>query len=148
MSSMWSTSVSLNKSRQVYMCRKSCWGPCYGCGPSWCSCTFHLGGANTLSYLHRYSVQHEQTLTSNSKVPYSYLPVRYRYLPFDGNRLRTWSLCDPVLWNRNNFLQFRFRVWKSFGSESRRYLGQFCTKSCLCIVKGSIVSQKVGLSFF
>jgi hypothetical protein len=34
-----------------------------------------------------------------------------------------------VLWNRNDLLQFRFRLWKSFGSGSgsgsRQYLAQF-----------------------
>ncbi len=32
-----------------------------------------------------------------------------------------------MLWNRNDWLHFRFRLWKSFGSGSRQYLAQFPT---------------------
>jgi hypothetical protein len=66
----------------------------------------------------------------------------------------------PVLWNRNDLLRFRFRLWKNFGfgsgsssdSGSRQYLAQFsasktCAKSCFFNVRSSFVSQKFGLTF-
>jgi hypothetical protein len=83
-----------------------------------------------------------------------------------GPRLKKENLKYFLVFSQNrtgsDLLRFRFRVWKSFGfgsgsglgSGSRQFLAQFsnnkiiCTKSCLFNVRSSILSQKVGLSFF
>jgi hypothetical protein len=50
-----------------------------------------------------------------------------------------------VLWNCNYLLRFRFRLRKSSGFGSSP---QFINKILLFNVRSSVVSQKIGLSFF
>ncbi len=60
-----------------------------------------------------------------------------------------------MLWNRSDFLRFRFRLWESVGSgsRSRQYLAQFSEtkklqKNLPLQNQRQLISQKVGLSIF
>ena len=50
-----------------------------------------------------------------------------------------------VLWNCEDLLRFRFRLWKSSGFGSSP---QFFNKILLFSVRSSFVSQNIGLKFF
>jgi len=92
----------------------------------------------------------------NIKARFSLIVYVNRYHQASWHSVYKINLAEHVyrLGNRNNLFRFRFRLRKSFGSgsgsRSRPYFTvfHFYTKSCLFIVKSSIVAQKVVISFF